>query len=90
MPNDEPTRRAPSETPDLKVSLAWEAIGALTEKVNDLDLQVSVSLIALAKTLPGFAQEFERAYDDAVAQQRKSESELPLSVQRAIRQLRKP
>jgi hypothetical protein len=77
---------------DLRASLldAWEVIGALEEKVNDLVLEQSAALVALAKTLPGFAQEFERAHNDAVANQRKVESELPLSVQREIRQLRKP
>ena len=92
MPDDKPTHPAPSAKPDLQASLAdtWEAIGVLEEKVNDLVLEQSALLIALAKTLPGFAEEFERAYNDALASQRKSESELPLSVQRAIRQLRNP
>jgi hypothetical protein len=90
MADEKPSRSAPSQIPDLQASLAdaWEAIGVLTEKVNDLDLEVSAALIAFAKILPGFAEEFERARNDFAARQRKADSELPLSVHRAIRQLR--
>ena len=92
MADKNEVRQAPAPTLDLQGSLAdaWEVIGALEEKINDLALEQSATLVALAKTLPDFAQEFERAYNDAVAGQKKSESELPLSVQRAIRDLRKP
>jgi hypothetical protein len=90
MADEKPSRSAPSQIPDLQASLAdaWEVIGVLEEKVNDLVLEVSAALIALAKTVPGFAEEYERAHSAALASQRKSDSELPLSVQRAIRQLR--
>lgn len=90
MKDDQPNPIGPEKL-DLEVSLcdAWEAIGSLIEKINDLVLEQSAFLIALVKTVPGFAQEFERAYKDAVDDQKRSEAELPLSVQRAIRQLRK-
>jgi hypothetical protein len=91
MRNEKANDPAPSEKPDLQASLAdaWEVIGVLEEKVSDLDLQVSSALIALARTLPGFAEEFERAYNAALAEKRKSDNEFPLRVQRAIRTFRK-
>lgn len=77
--------------PDLKASLsdAWEAILALEETVNDLVLQQSAILLALAKTLPSFAQEFDQAYSDAVAEQEKRENESTPIVREAFRRLRK-
>ena len=56
MPDEKP--------PDLKASLidAWEAMRDLGETVNDLVLQPSATLIALAKTLPSFALEYDQAY----------------------------
>lgn len=91
MSDEKPDRAAPSGKLDLRASLAdaWESIGSLTEKVDDLDIQVSALIIALAKTVPAFAEEFERVSTAAEAAKRKSDSELPLSVQRAIRQMRK-
>jgi hypothetical protein len=91
MPDEKSNNPEASEKLDLRASLAdaWEVVGVLEEKVTDLDLQVSSALIALEATLPGFAEEFERAYNAALAEKRKLDSGFPLRVQRAIRQLRK-
>jgi hypothetical protein len=77
--------------PDLKASLieAWEAIQTLQEKVDDLVLQQSATLIALAKTLPVFAQEFDREYTDSEDAQKEHDSEIARQFVEFLRKLRK-
>lgn len=76
MPDEKPPNSRASATPDVRASLleAWEVIGALEEKITDLDLQVSSALIALARTLPEFAREFERARSTAAGEKRETEN----------------
>lgn len=78
-------------TPDLKALLndAWEVLSDLEETVNDLVLQQSATLIALAKTLPSFALEYDQAYSAAVSEQEKCESEEAPNVREELRRLRK-
>lgn len=77
--------------PDLKASLsdAWEALSDLEETINDLVLQQSATLAALAKTLPSFALEYDQAYSAVVSEQEKHESEAAPNVREELRRLRK-
>jgi hypothetical protein len=81
----------PDDVTPLKDSQSdvWEAISVLTEQVNDLVLQVSAIQIALVKTSPSFALEYDRAYTDAVSEQEKCESEEAPNVREEFRRLRR-
>ncbi|SPF40997.1 hypothetical protein SBA1_340038 [Candidatus Sulfotelmatobacter kueseliae] len=67
---------------------AWEQIHVLLEKVDELDLQQTATLIALAKTAPSFALEYERAYKAIAGHEKNSENELPPNVRELFHRLR--
>jgi hypothetical protein len=89
MPDKDSGKPVPTQKPDFEASLldAWEQIHALLEKVDDLDRQQSATLIALAKALPSFALEYERAYKSIVENEKNSDNELPPSAREVFRRL---
>jgi hypothetical protein len=80
----------PDETNSMKESLndVWEVLSDLEETVNDLVLQLSATQMALAKTLPNFAREYDQTYSDARSEQEKRENEEVPNVRGEFRRLR--
>lgn len=79
--NDETARQVLDGVLELIVDLA--------EEVNGLFLRQSSALEALAATLPGFAQEYDRIYNTVAVAQAKRDSEGAPSLQQIIQKLKK-